>query len=100
MLIYSLGASMLLVFLGITVLFLTWFERKFLARIQMRMGPMRVGPYGTLQPLADAIKLVFKEDILPSWADRKVYWLAPMAVFVPTFVGWVSFPFAVCVIHI
>lgn len=91
---YSLCASLILAFLGLTVLFLTWSERKFLARIQMRMGPMRVGPYGTLQPLADAIKLIFKEDILPSWADRKVYWLAPMATFVPTFLVWVSIPFA------
>ena len=91
---YSLGASMILAFLSITVLFLTWFERKFLARLQMRIGPMRVGPYGTLQPLADAIKLISKEDILPSWADRKVYWLAPMAVFVPTFLVWVTIPFA------
>lgn len=91
---YSLGVSMILAFLSITVLFLTWFERKFLARLQMRIGPMRVGPYGTLQPLADAIKLIFKEDILPSWADRKVYWLAPIAVFVPTFLVWVTIPFA------
>ena len=91
---YSLGATVILAFLSITVLFLTWFERKFLARLQMRIGPMRVGPYGTLQPLADAIKLIFKEDILPSWADRKVYWLAPMAVFVPTFLVWVTIPFA------
>jgi NADH-quinone oxidoreductase subunit H len=44
--------------------------------------------------LADAVKLIFKEDILPSWADRKVYWLAPLAVFVPTFLVWVTIPFA------
>ena len=91
---YSLGASLILGFLSLTVLFLTWLERKFLARLQMRMGPMRVGPYGTLQPLADAVKLIFKEDILPSWADRKVYWLAPLAVFVPTFLVWVTIPLA------
>lgn len=91
---YSVGASLILGFLSLTVLFLTWLERKFLARLQMRMGPMRVGPYGTLQPLADAVKLIFKEDILPSWADRKVYWLAPLAVFVPTFLVWVTIPFA------
>lgn len=91
---YALGAFSLLAFLSLTVLFLTWLERKFLARIQMRMGPMRVGPYGTLQPLADAIKLLFKEDILPSWADRKVYWLAPLAVFVPTLLVWVTIPLA------
>ena len=60
----------------------------------MRMGPMRVGFHGTLQPIADAIKLVTKEDILPSWADRRVYWLAPLAVFVPSFLLWVTIPVA------
>ena len=81
---YALGALGLMVFLSVTVLILTWIERKSLARIQMRMGPMRVGFHGALQPIADAIKLVTKEDILPSWADRRVYWLAPLAVFVPS----------------
>ena len=89
---YSLGALGLLVFLSITVLVLTWLERKALARIQMRMGPMRVGFHGTLQPFADAIKLMVKEDILPSWADRRVYWLAPLAVFVPALLLWVTIP--------
>jgi NADH-quinone oxidoreductase subunit H len=89
---YALGALALFVFLSFTVLVLTWVERKALARIQMRMGPMRVGFHGTLQPLADAIKLVLKEDILPSWADRRVYWLAPLAVFIPSLLLWVAIP--------
>ena len=89
---YALGTVALFVFLSIMVLALTWLERKVLARIQMRMGPMRVGFHGTLQPIADAMKLVFKEDILPSWADRQVYWLAPLAVFVPAFLLWVTIP--------
>ena len=76
------------------VLVLTWAERKALARIQMRMGPMRVGLHGTLQPIADGIKLFTKEDILPSWADRRVYWLAPVAVFVPSLLLWVTLPMA------
>lgn len=92
--IYALGALGLLVFLSFTVLTLTWLERKTLARIQMRMGPMRVGFHGTLQPIADGMKLVIKEDILPSWADRRVYWLAPLAVFVPSFLLWVTIPVA------
>ena len=92
--VYALGAFALLVFLSVTVLILTWLERKALARIQMRMGPMRVGFHGALQPIADAIKLVTKEDILPSWADRPVYWLAPLAVFVPSFLLWVTIPVA------
>ena len=91
---YSLGALALLVFLSIMVLVLTWVERKALARIQMRMGPMRVGFHGTLQPIADALKLVAKEDILPSWADKRVYWLAPLAVFVPALMLWVTIPVA------
>ena len=91
---YSLGALALLVFLSIMVLVLTWVERKALARIQMRMGPMRVGFHGTLQPIADALKLVTKEDILPSWADKRVYWLAPLAVFVPALMLWVTIPVA------
>lgn len=89
-----IGAAALLVFLSVMVLALTWLERKALARIQMRMGPMRVGFHGALQPIADAMKLVSKEDILPSWADRRVYWLAPLAVFIPAFLLWVTIPVA------
>lgn len=88
----SLAAVGLLVFLSVMVLVLTWIERKALARIQMRMGPMRVGFHGTLQPIADAIKLITKEDILPSWADRRIYWLSPLAVFVPSLLLWVTIP--------
>ena len=84
----------LLTALSVVVLSLTYLERKFLGRIQMRMGPMRVGPHGLLQPVADAIKLMSKEDILPAWVDRVVYWVAPLAVFVPTFMIWVTIPFA------
>ena len=91
---YSLGALALMVFLSVMVLVITWVERKALARIQMRMGPMRVGFHGTFQPIADAVKLLVKEDILPSWADRRVYWLAPLAVFVPSFLLWVTIPVA------
>ena len=91
---YALGGVALMGFLGVIVLILTWAERKALARIQMRMGPMRVGFHGTLQPVADALKLFTKEDILPSWADRRVYWLAPVAVFVPALLLWVTIPVA------
>ena len=90
--LHALGGIGLLVFLSVTVLVLTWLERKTLARIQMRMGPMRVGPHGTLQPIADAAKLLLKEDILPSSADRRVYWAAPLAVFVPALLLWVTLP--------
>jgi NADH-quinone oxidoreductase subunit H len=90
--LYVAAAVGLFVFLAVTVLVLTWLERKALARIQMRMGPMRVGFHGTLQPIADAIKLMVKEDILPSSADRRVYWLAPVAVFLPAIMLWVTIP--------
>ena len=89
---YALGGLGLFVFLSVIVLIPTWGERKALARIHMRMGPMRVGFQGTLQPLADTIKLVTKEDILPSWADRRVYWIAPVAVFLPALLLWVTIP--------
>ncbi len=91
---YALGGVALLIFLAAIVLILTWAERKALARIQMRMGPMRVGFHGTLQPIADGIKLFTKEDILPSWADRRIYWIAPVAVFIPSFMLWVTLPVA------
>jgi NADH-quinone oxidoreductase subunit H len=91
---YALGALALFVFLAVTVLIITWVERKVLARIQQRMGPMRVGFHGTFQPIADALKLVLKEDILPSWADRRLYWLAPVVVFLPSFLLWVTIPVA------
>jgi NADH-quinone oxidoreductase subunit H len=89
---YALGAAGLMTFLAVTVMVLTYIERKFLARIQQRIGPMRVGPLGLLQPIADTVKLVLKEDILPSWADRPVYWLAPLAIFVPALLVWVTLP--------
>ena len=91
---YAVGAALIFAFLSVMVLVLTWLERKALARIQQRMGPMRVGPHGTLQPIADALKLITKEDILPSWADRRVYWLAPLAVFIPSLLLWVTIPIA------
>ena len=87
-----IGLLALLTVLSVIVLSLVWIERKFLGRLQMRMGPMRVGPHGLLQPVADAVKLVSKEDIMPSWVDRWVYWLAPLALFVPSFIIWITIP--------
>lgn len=60
----------------------TWYERKVLARFQDRIGPTRTGPAGLLQPLADAVKLMGKEDLIPEAADRKVFYFAPMITFI------------------
>ena len=92
----SLAYKLLILFtaLSIVVLSLTWLERKTLGRLQRRLGPTRTGPMGLLQPVADAVKLVLKEDLVPSWADRTVFWVAPLIVLVPSFMIWVTIPAA------
>jgi NADH-quinone oxidoreductase subunit H len=77
----------------LVVLVLTYVERKIMGRIQMRLGPMRTGPYGTLQSIADTIKLIAKEDLRPATADRWVFELAPIVTFVPAFAVLVALPF-------
>ncbi len=66
--------------------YLTLYERKALARIQMRVGPNRAGPWGILQPIADAIKLIFKEELMPARADKLLFFLAPIVTLVPALV--------------
>ena len=65
-------------FLMVMTLFMIWFERRVVGRMQQRPGPNRVGPFGLLQSLADGLKLAFKEDIMPAMADRGVFILAPI----------------------
>ncbi len=86
--------SLFLMFLGLSlvVLSLTWLERKVLARLQRRLGPNRTGPMGLLQPLADAFKLLLKEDIVPTSANRAIFWAAPLIVVVSAFMIWVTIP--------
>ncbi len=78
----------------IVVIYLTYGERKVIARFQMRLGPTRTGPAGLLQGVADALKLVFKEDLRPRNADRWVFEFAPYATFVPVFLVLLTLPFA------
>ena len=82
-----LGLFGLFSFLATVVLSLTWYERKLLARIQMRVGPSRVGPHGLLQPIADVFKLVTKEDIRPTNSSGILFWSAPLIVFVSAFLS-------------
>lgn len=77
----------------LSVIILNYLERKVIGRIQMRLGPMRVGPYGTLQAVADTIKLLTKEDVRPASADRWTFELAPYVVVVPVFLAFVTLPF-------
>jgi NADH-quinone oxidoreductase subunit H len=76
------------------VTYVTLLERKFAARMQSRIGPYRVGPHGLLQPIADALKLMMKEDIVPRLADRAVYNLAPIVFLVPCMLIFATLPFA------
>ncbi len=76
------------------VTYVTLLERKFAARMQSRIGPYRVGPHGLLQPIADALKLMMKEDVIPRQADRAVYNLAPIVFLVPCMLIFATMPFA------
>ena len=78
--------------LSVIVLSMTWLERKVLARLQLRLGPTRTGPMGMLQPIADAIKLILKEDIVPSNSERLIFWAAPLIVVISAFMIWVTIP--------
>jgi NADH-quinone oxidoreductase subunit H len=76
------------------VTYVTLLERKFAARMQSRIGPYRVGPHGLLQPIADAVKLMMKEDVVPTAADKPVYNLAPIVFLVPCMFIFATLPFA------
>ena len=84
-----------LIFLGLSVavIAMNWLERKILAHMQVRLGPMRVGPHGLLQPIADALKLLIKEDIMPAEADPLVFWVAPLIVVITAFTVFIVVPF-------
>ena len=88
-----LKALALLVPLLIGVAYLTYAERKVLAAMQLRRGPNVVGPFGLLQPFADGLKLLYKETVIPSGANRVVFLAAPMITFVLAMIAWAVIPF-------
>jgi len=93
-LIITLVKIALLVFIVLTVnAYLTWFERKVVAHIQSRWGPHRVGPHGLLQPAADGLKFLFKEDPTPAGVDKFVYYLAPLLALALSLTSLAVIPF-------
>ncbi len=89
-----IGAIGILSFVGLVLLVLIWVERRLIGRIQVRRGPNRVGPYGLLQPIADAIKLIQKETLIPQGADRFMFYLPPVLVFIPGLLVWAPISWA------
>ncbi|MGA7605280.1 MAG: complex I subunit 1 family protein, partial [Anaerolineales bacterium] len=96
-------ASLIIQLIGVVVfislmmvldIFLVWVERKVVARFQDRLGPNRVGPFGLIQPFADIIKLIIKEDITPDGADKVVYNLAPILSLMSVLLLWAIVPLA------
>src|SRR5688500_17453729 len=88
------GAIGILTFVGLVLLALIWVERRLIGRIQVRRGPNRVGPFGLLQPVADAIKLIQKEVLVPDGADKFMFFLPPILVFIPGLLVWAPLPWA------
>src|SRR5215471_16844212 len=87
--------KIIIVFGGVmgALAYLTWIERKLMARVQMRPGPTRVGPFGLLQPLADGLKFLFKEDVIPTNANTFLYIAAPIVSLVPALMSFSIIPF-------
>lgn len=92
--IHVATALVVLALFPLAVGYLVLLERKVLADLQVRLGPMRVGPHGLLQPIADALKLLLKEDIRPTVAEGKLFVIAPLISFVTAILGFVVLPFS------
>ena len=86
------GLFIMFTVLSVVVMSMIWLERKLLGRLQLRLGPTRTGPMGVLQPVADAVKLILKEDIIPSSSEKAIFWVAPIIVVVSAFMIWVTIP--------
>jgi len=89
-----IGVILVAIFPLVLVIILIWLERKIAARVQDRIGPNRVGPFGLFQNIADAVKLIIKEDITPAGADRLIYNLAPIIATLSTTLMWAVIPFS------
>ncbi len=87
------GLIGVLAFVVVNALALTWAERKVAGHMQRRIGPKEVGPYGLIQPIADAVKLLGKEILTPRSVDKPLYYLAPILIFVPVLVSFIVIPF-------
>ena len=85
---------LIVAFVMISLLFLVYGDRKIWAAVQMRRGPNVVGPFGLLQSVADALKYVVKEIVVPAGVDRPVFFLAPMLSFVLAILAWAVIPFS------
>jgi NADH-quinone oxidoreductase subunit H len=90
------GAFVVIIFVFVMAMVMgfIWFERRAMAIMQARLGPNRAGPFGFLQPVADALKVMLKEDIVPAKGDKWVHWLAPVVAFVPVLMVFAVVPFA------
>ncbi len=93
-----LGIVSILIPLVLTVAYTTYAERKFIGYMQVRIGPNRVGPRGWFQPFADVFKLIFKEIVVPSGANKPMFLLAPILFFGPSIAAWAVIPFDVGVV--
>jgi NADH-quinone oxidoreductase subunit H len=90
--IYFIGITVLIVFAMTLDILLVWVERKVVARFQDRLGPNRIGPFGLIQPFADIIKLIIKEDITPAGADKLLYNLGPVLAIASVIILWAILP--------
>src|ERR671937_898715 len=92
-LVSAVVRSLVIIFALLTgMAYMTWFERRVISRLQVRIGPNRVGPTGLLQPMADALKLFFKEDVRPAMADRWLYPLAPVISLIAALAAFAVIP--------
>src|SRR5206468_2548760 len=87
-------AAVFLPIISLVAMFCIWWERKVAGHMQSRIGPNRVGPIGILQSLADGIKLLTKEDLVPGAADAALFRIAPYLAFAPAFAAFLALPFA------